>query len=229
METWRTEWVQKKNEIACNLEAGQSGGTYGEAVMILCAALSAVAADVWPGNGIDRVRFVQLLKDFAPSHLSATRISIPLLVGYLRTSGRNTESETIRQVLLNEEPSLILTGDDIDKPEIEIREMFPALNLGKLREQSYANLLYREVRSAYAHEYRPGDRAVSWPMTQRKGVAISYFNWADKPDRHIHFHRDWISKVALAVAQAVDAAASDGLPRNKPKQWWVDGDIRYNA
>ncbi len=58
METWRTEWIQKKNEIALDLAAGQCGGSYGEAVIILCAALSALAADVWPGRGIDRVRFV---------------------------------------------------------------------------------------------------------------------------------------------------------------------------
>jgi len=67
METLRTKLTEKKNGILCNLEAGQCGGSYGEAVIILCAALSAVAADVWPGKGIDRVRFVQLLKDFAPS------------------------------------------------------------------------------------------------------------------------------------------------------------------
>ena len=224
METWRTEWIQKKNVIACNLEAGHCEGTYGEAVIILCAALSAVAAEVWPGKGNDRARFVQLLKDFAPSELNATRISIPLLVGYLRTSGQIVESESIRHVWFNQDPSQILTGDDIDKSEMEIGELCPTLNLRNLREHSYANLLYSEVRSAYAHEYRPGNRAVSWPMTQRKDAAISYFNWVGKPDRHIHFHRDWISKVAITVAQAVDAAAPAGLRRSKPKHWWVDGE-----
>jgi hypothetical protein len=222
METWRTEWIQKKNEIALNLADGQCGGSYGEAAIILCAALSALAADVWPGRGIDRVRFSQLLKDFAPNYLNVTRVSIPLLTGYLRTNGRNVESDAIQKVFLAYDPSRILTGDDVDKSETELLAVCPTLSLQELREHSYANLLYGEIRSGYAHEYRPGQRADSWPMTQRKDATISYLNWVDDPDRHIHFHVRWISDLALAVGQAVDAAASS-LPRNAPQQWWVHG------
>jgi hypothetical protein len=70
METWRTEWIQEKNEIALKLAAGQCGGSYSEATIILCAALSALASSMWPRRRIDQVRFVQLLKDFAPTHLA---------------------------------------------------------------------------------------------------------------------------------------------------------------
>jgi len=158
METWRTEWFHKKNELALSLAAGQCGGSYGEAAIILCTALTALAAEVWPGERIDRFRFVQLLKEFAPSHLNTTWISIPLLVGYLRTNGRNAESEVIRRTFLKDPQIVIITGEDVDKPETEILAVCPKLSLKELREHGYANLLYKEVRSGYAHEYRPGTR-----------------------------------------------------------------------
>jgi hypothetical protein len=221
METWR-KWAQSKNEIALKLETGQCGGSYGEAVIILCAVLSTLAAEVWPGRGIDRVRFVELLSDFAPQRFNATRISIPLLVGYLRANDRGVESEAIRSVFLNYDQSRILTGDDVDKSEAEILTICPALSSKELREHSYANLLYREIRSGYVHEYRPRQRAYPWAMTRREDATVSYINWIDNPDRSIHFHLHWISELTLAVAQAVDAIA-DILPQRTPQSWWVCG------
>ncbi len=91
----------------------------------------------------------------------------------------------------------------------------------KIREHSYANLLYSEVRSPYTHEFKSGQRADSWPMTRRENVAISYGNWTDAPQKHIHFHIDWISELAISVAQAVDKAAAQLPP--KPQRWWVHG------
>ena len=154
METYWA-WTQEKTEIARKLDAGQCGGSYSEAVIILCAVLSTLATEVWRGRGIDRVRFVELLISFSPPHLAATRISIPLLVGYLRANRRIDESEAIRGVFLNYDSSRILTGDDVDKPETEILSVCQELSLKELREHSYANLLYGKIRSAYAHTYRP--------------------------------------------------------------------------
>lgn len=221
METWRTEWTQKKNDIALKLAAGDCGGSYGEAVIILCAVLSALSAEVWPGLQMDRVRFVELLKEYAPPDLKVTQISIPLLVAYLRTSGRSAESEIIRKAFLNYPPSRILVGDEVDKSETEILTVCSSLTANVLREHSYGNLLYGEIRSGYAHEYRPGKRADSWPMATEE-AAISYINWVDDSDRHIHFHVSWISKLTLTTAEAIDAAAA-ALPRALPSEWWVAG------
>ena len=221
METWRKEWTQKKNDIALKLADGECGGSYGEAVIILCAVLSALSAEVWPGRQIDRMRFVELLKEFAPLDLNVIRISIPLLVAYLRTSGRKADSEVIRKTFLDYVPSRILVGDEVDRSETEVLKVCSSLTAKELREHSYGNLLYGEIRSGYAHEYRPGKRADSWPMATEKAV-ISYINWVDDPDRHIHFHVSWISKLTLTTAEAIDAAAA-ALPRTLPSQWWVAG------
>ena len=222
METYWA-WTQEKTEIARKLDAGQCGGSYSEAVIILCAILSTLAAKVWPRRrGIDRVRFVELLRSFSPPRLDATRISIPLLVGYLRTSRRIDESEAIRGVFLNYDPSRILTGDDVDRPETEILSVCQGLSPKELREHSYANLLYGKIRSAYAHTYRPGQGADSWPMTRREDATVSYIKWVRDSDRRIHFHLRWISELTLAVARAMDDEAHT-LPRSEPQQWWVCG------
>src|SRR5262245_13085696 len=114
MDTWRTEFVQKKAALARRLAAGQCGGSYGEAAMILCATVSALAAEVWRDDGIDRVRFTQVLVDFAPEDLHPTRVSIPLLLGHLRAKKRDTERDVIQKTFLPDDtPGQILIGDDV--------------------------------------------------------------------------------------------------------------------
>ncbi|MBF0527361.1 MAG: hypothetical protein HQK56_19945 [Deltaproteobacteria bacterium] len=279
MDTWRTEWAQRKNEIALKLNARECGGSYGDAAIILSATLSALAAEVWPGDYIDRVRFVQLLKDFAPDYLNVTRVSIPLLERRLRVQllndfapnhrnvtrvtiphlerflrikkynalgpgchgqpslpsetclrirKRYEKGEAIRKIFPKCNSDEILWGDEVDKSESEIQGECQKLNLKELRDHSYANLLYKEIRCGYVHEGRTGERADSWPMTERIDV-ISYSNYDDDPERRIHFPISWMSKLALSVAEGVDRAASSGLPKEQPKQWWVNGLTDYNT
>ena len=213
------EWASKKNDIALRLYAGECGASYGESVMILCAVLSALAADVWPGHGQDKARFVELLKDFAPVEFNVTRISIPLLVAHLRNRGLNRESETIRKAFLDYPQSQVLIGDDVDKSETDILTLCNTLDIKDLRNNCYASILYGKIRSGYAHEYRSGQLSDPWPMT-REETSISYVNWACEPDRHIHFHVPWMSRLVLSVAGAVDTI-EEGLPRPKPKNWWL--------
>lgn len=221
MEKWRKDWVEKKTNIALRLNGGECGGSYGESVIILCTVLSALAAEVWPGERKDRARFVELLKGFAPTEFEVAKISIPLLVAFLNNKPSNKESELIRKAFLDCCPSLVLTGDSIDKSETEIMTLCNTLELKDLRYHSYANLLYTEVRSGYAHEYKTGKFADPWPMTQEE-ASISYVNWACKPDRHIHFHIGWIAKIALSIAEAVDKIGNT-LPINDPQSWWIHG------
>lgn len=222
MEKWRSEWTAKKQKLALELSQGACGGSYGEAALILCAALSALAAEVWPGTNIDRKRFVHFLKRFATPELSATSISVPILVASLRRKRKRGPLKRLRQAYLNYDPSQVLTGRDVDKSEREIFSACPSLKRKEVRECSYANLLYRELRSGYVHEYRPRGKTVSWPMTQDRNAQVSYFNWVHDPDRHIHFHVTWLSALVTTSAKAVDEI-SHRLPLRKPRRWWIDG------
>jgi len=222
MDTWRTDWMKAKRDVAFRLASGECGGSYGEAVIILCSAISALAAEVWPGRGKDRARFVEVLREFASPDLNTVRISIPLLVGTVRKQERTSEIVSLEKAFLDYSQSRVLTGDEVDKSEAEIIRVCPTLNAKEIRECSYANLLYEEIRSGYAHEYRPGTRADSRSMTSVRAAPVSYVNWANDPDRHIHFHVEWLADVALAVAKAVDAVGAT-LPRADPLGWWVHG------
>lgn len=225
MDTWRTEWIEKKQKIALSLNSGDCGSTYGEAALILCSVLSALAAEVWPGRGIDRNRFIELIKKFSPSCLEATKIGIPILVEDLYSKELNTEGSCIKEKFLNYDISKVLTGDKVDRSEAEILEVCDALSLKELRECNYPNLLYKDIRSSYTHGYQPSNRASSWPMTG-KSVDISYFNILDEtnnPQRCIHFHFDWIAKLAIEISKAVDIVA-DSLPRETPSFWWIEGE-----
>jgi hypothetical protein len=220
-EKWRKDWVSKKIDIAQHLNSGGCGGSYGEAVMILCAALSSLAAEVWPGRKRDAVRFVQLLVDYAPQQYDMKRISIPLLIAHLRNSKRDREVKIISDAFLKFDPSRVLVGDDVDKYENDILSMCKTVNIKDLRNHSYAYILYDEIRSGYAHEYRAGELADPWPMTQRDAF-ISYVNWACKPDRHIHFHVNKLSQLLLMIAERIDAIGNS-LPLDKPMNWWLRG------
>jgi len=60
-ENWLNEWSEQKILLAEKLNSGECGGSYAEAVIILCGVLSGIAADTWPGIRKDRKRFVELL------------------------------------------------------------------------------------------------------------------------------------------------------------------------
>lgn len=220
--SWRKDWVSEKRAIALQLARGGCGGSYGEAMLILCAAISALAAEVWPGKRIDQKRFVELLKDFAPATLVATQVSVPMLVWHLRQSGQITEYQNVREACLNFSQTRVLTGKDVDRVESEIISLCGTISVKDMRDCSYANLLYREIRSGYAHEYRPGNRADSWPMTQDPTTAVSYINRSGDPDRLVHFHVEWVAELAVAIAQAIDREAAS-VPRTAPRKWWLEG------
>lgn len=220
-QTWRTDWVTKKSDTARRLAAGECGGSYGEAMLILCTVLSALAAEIWPGTRIDKRRFVELLKEYSPRDLSATQISIPMLASSLGKKGMSTEEKVIKQKLFNFCDSQVLSGCEVDKFETDILAVCGTINIKDIRDCSYANLLYREVRSGYAHEYKPGQNASSWPMTHDPNARVSYVNWATGPDRRIYFHLPWVAEIALATARSIDALAA--IPLAIPATWWIDG------
>jgi hypothetical protein len=219
--------MTEKCEIAMALASGVLRGGYAEAAILICAALSALAAEVWPGRGIDRVRFIELLVRFAPDASVPTRISIPLLVRDLSLAGSDVSAKQLGNEFLNFGETRVVIGSETDKPESEVLAISPTVPLKLVRQFSYACLLYQDVRSAYAHEYQPGARADSWPMTMSRSEAVSYVNRLVGPGeaatvRLIHFHIAWWAELAIGIAKSIDAQ-SRAVPRSPPLNWWIDG------
>jgi len=181
-----------------------------------------MAAEVWPGQSIDRRRFVQFLIEFSNQPPFVASVSTPLLVGHLRDDGKTAEAATIKNALLDFVPSRVVTEKDVDRSEDEILRLCPSLQHSYLRRFSYANILYERVRSPFVHEYRPGEKTTSWPMTDYPDARVSYVNWVHDPDRHIFMHTSWLAALTREVGAQAEAEAKT-FPRVLPMTWWVDG------
>lgn len=219
--------MREKCDIAAELARGAAGGTYSESTILVCAVLSALSAEVWPGDRIDQKRFVELLVRLSTSANSTTTISIPLLVQHLVAANDHVNSTALTRALLSFSPTRIVSGPEVDRSEADVLALCPFLHIKTIRKHSYAYLLYEEVRSSYAHEYRPGSRVDSWPMTEYDGQAVSYVNRLLKPGiletgRLIHFHTEWLRRVAIDLASNIDAHATT-IPRALPTAWWIEG------
>ena len=164
MENWRSSFTNMKRNIALRLASGERGGSYDDAVVILCAAIGALAADVRRGKTQDRKKYIEVLVAFACA-LGTARISIPLLVASLRKQKQDSQADILENAFLNFGPTQVLTGDLVDKPEQEVVRLCPSLGLREIRRFSYANLLYKEIRCGYVHEYAPGDQARAWALS----------------------------------------------------------------
>lgn len=226
-ESWRRDWVTEKCEIAIALARGEARGSYSEAAILVCAALSALAAEVWPGRKIDRARFIELLVRFGPTPNIPITISVPLLVRHFELTSSESSAKLLRNTFLPFSATRVVAGSEVDKSEDEVLFICPNLSAKDIRKVSYACLLYEEVRSAYAHEYKPGTKADSWPMTMANGQSVSYVNRLlaaaiPETDRHIHFHIDWLAKLAVDIAIDIDTHRAT-LPWQVPANWWIDG------
>lgn len=224
-ETWRQHWVHEKCQVALRLSQGEAGGSYAEAAILVCAALSALAAELWKGVGIDRSRFIELLVRLGPQAHFCRTISVLLLVQHLRNDARELEAETLSHTFLVPNTARVITGPEVDNGEDDILNICPQLELKELRSFSYTSVLYGEIRSSYAHEYRPGEQADSWPMTMLPDQRVSYINrLADdlKMKRLIHFHLEWLAHLPVELAMVVDGLAPT-LPQTTPSIWWVQG------
>lgn len=223
-QTWRRDWVTEKCDVAARLSRGEAGGSYAEAAIVVCAALSALAAELWEGPRIDRVRFIEMLTQFGPQSHHCKTVSVPLLVQHLSDDSRSSDALKIQQAFSLPTSARVLTGPDVDKGEQDVLSVCPQLNLKEVRGFSYASILYSEIRSSYAHQYRPGEQADSWPMTMLTDQKISYINrMTDRKEmsRLVHVHIEWVMQLAIELASVVDQLANT-LPLPKPQAWWAD-------
>ncbi len=224
-ETWRRHWVGEKCDVASRLSRGEAGGSYAESAIIVCATLSALSAELWDGRGIDRARFIEMLVQFGAHSSECKTVSIPLLVQELNNSSRNSDALKIQRAFSLPSSARVLTGPDVDKSERDVLSVCPQLDLKEVRSFSYASILYSEIRSSYAHEYRPGERADSWPMTMLANQRVSYINRMTvsmEMRRLVHIHVEWFAQLAIELASAVDQLANT-LPLPRPQAWWADG------
>lgn len=223
-----TEYVARKAQIALEIAKGAGGGTYTEGATLLAALSSGISADIWPGERIDRKRFVELWATYADLARGALQISVPLLVAYLRGNGRILEADKIEGA----KPGMfgpgyairVVTAEDVDMSEADVLALSPSLDLKTIRAFSYPAVFYEEVRCGLAHEYHLSGNATSNPMTSRP-AHVSYSNRGNLTSsaikRLIYFDLDWVARVITSTVSNFGPDDPRRLPL--PAKWWIDG------
>jgi hypothetical protein len=219
--------VRERVDLAKRLNEGECGGSYAEAILILSALLSGIAADLWPGKGKDRKRFVQLWASHADPHLNPNHVGVPFLVDHLDAEGPPGLAEKVRSTRPGAfmpagiSDALVVTGAEVDQAETGLRALDQRLTPDLLREFSYGKLFYDHLRSGYTHEYHTTEHAS--PRAQATEPApISYVNFASGRNRRIYFDIEW-------VAELVESVSSSAVPLRRqapfqdPVPWWVEG------
>lgn len=219
-------FVDRKLALAWALAAGECGGTYTDAHLILAAIVSSMAADLWKGEKIDRARFIELWARDSDPFLHPNRISLPLLCRYLRAQGRPDEAKDLEagrpNVFRPGYDALVASGAQIDMDEFEVRQYCPLLTPREIRKFSYPGIYYDQFRCATSHEYELGPDAVSNSM--RADAEISYVNRVyegGRVERLIHFHVPWLESMIRSMAVTVEPEIDSG--RKIPLVWWSGG------
>jgi hypothetical protein len=222
-------WVQERIELAKRLNEGECGGYYSDAMLILSAVLSGLAADLWPSKGKDRRRFVEAWSTLSSLRLNPNAISVPLLLDALEKEGNTDLVEKVRATrpgALAPWDSLVVTGERVDQSEDELATLDPRLTSRVLRRFSYGNVFYEHVRSGYTHEYHTTESARSYPQTSEP-APVSYVNVLKRPvlrrSRPIHFDIAWVAEVVESVSASIVVTGRD-RPLPDPRIWWVEGE-----
>ncbi|MDI6449482.1 hypothetical protein [Anaerobaca lacustris] len=167
--------------------------TYGDIVLVTCAVLSACAAHRWPraGRDSDKKKFTRLLIEHSAPEFRTSWISIPSLLN----DGLIGEGETPWGTPGSE--CRIFCDDEIDLALQEAVARFPQITPQKIREYSYASLIYKLLRCAYSHEYRP-HVSINEVEASRREARISYIGRisANGTERRVSFHLEYLIRLA---------------------------------
>lgn len=239
------QFVERPLGVARALDGGACGGSYAEACILISGVISAMASYVWPGEQIDRKRFVELWVRFSGDG-DAARVSVPLLIQGLVADGRLDEARAMKRL----QPEMfgpghdcrVVTGDEVDAHEQALIAACPTLDLAIVRRHAYPTVFYEHVRSKLVHEYGfgPDGKAVQWPMTRRTDAGVSYSNQLVKTEervvetedgpevvprhystRRIHFHTAWLIELTRTLAMNADQMLSVTPAPLALPEWWL--------
>jgi len=183
--------------------------------LILCSVLSACAAERWPGRGIDRARFIELLVRCSPADMHADWICVPALIvnGHVDEAGTPygpTDSGHSTRIFRDSEIDLDLTACQSTYRNVSVRDC---------KSCSYAALIYGWLRCGYAHQYSPHTNISHYPPS-RHNARVSYIGRTTRTGgitRMVSFHLDYL--IAVTKYHADNVAASH---QNAPSEWWIN-------
>ncbi len=230
------EWFERRLKVASDVVAHGEAFEV-DAEILLCCAISALAARAWPEHQ-DRARFTELLVRFAPPNADMKRVCVPKLLGELRAKGDIESTRVLRAKCYPDNPSQIVTGHGLDQDEMEITRELPKVDRTLLRKCSYAHIIYKDLRCGLIHEYTLPHKDIDGYTLPHEVIDISipdnatapiYVNLRDRmtgsTERLLHFPYTWLSTALAEAAENVfgfwDKSQSEQMA--PPAHWWIDG------
>ncbi len=186
---------------------------YADVVLILSAVISACAALRWPGPGLDRRRFVELLVSESSADYHLSWISVPALI----VGGHVSEADT--PYGRPGESTRIFRDEEIDLDYPDALNTYTNVEPRELKRCSYAALIYEWLRCGYAHQYCPHENITSVPPS-RYEARLSYIGRGRRDDavtQIVSFHLGYLIQVA-----EYHATNSPLVQIQQPNEWWID-------
>lgn len=188
------------------------GACYADLVLIVTAVLSACASARWPGTGIDKKRFIELLVSHSPEDSHASWVCIPALIN----QGLLAEIET--PYGSPGQSDRIFRDHEIDLAFDDAKTKYPHIPSPQLRKHSYASLIYEWLRCGYAHEYCSHESITHVPASRRQ-ARVSYIGRVTptKLQRMVSFHFDYLMELAQHHVSTLPET-----PSPIPSKWWIE-------
>lgn len=225
--TYYRQWLQSKLELARFLIDSKGEEAEADAQILLCCAMSAFAATLWPGDRIDRRRFIQLLIEFSLPAANMDFISTPVLANQLYDKNDVSSAAILRRKFFDVHPTQELKTKDVDRPEAEVAALLPTTESKTIRGASYATIVYTDLRCALIHEYSLSPNMTSFNLFGFSD-APSYVNMKlinGQQRRLLHFPYNYIADVLTSTAEALFAywETVSAWDKAQPAKWWADG------
>lgn len=205
------EFLLDRVRLVRELLASDIQVAYADVVLILCCVISAAASRRWPGERIDRRRFVELLVQHSPPDAHADWVCVPALIN----RGLLAEADTPYGPGGN---TRIFRDEEIDLPLSSAETTYPQVQCRELRNCSYAALIYTWLRCGYAHDYCAHENITHVPAS-RRSARVSYIGRGTRTGirRMVSFHLDYLVELAEHHANTVPDVSSP-----HPSVWWLD-------
>jgi len=209
------DFLRGRVELARALMKGTPAvACYADVALVTCAVLSACASHRWPGRGIDKQRFIELLVRHSPPSFRTSWVCVPALLN----DGLISQNQT--PYGRPGHSARIHPDDAIDLSLEEAKRKYPKVCAKELRRHCYAYLVYERLRCGYAHEYRPGRDVTEHPPSS-KDARLSYIGRLGKEGtrRMLAVHLEYLLRLAEHHVS--------NLPETKccrPSLWWIDGE-----
>ncbi len=204
-------FLRNRLNLVNNLINDVDGVVFGDIVLILTAVISSCAATKWPGTGIDKGRFVELLVNRSPEEFHTSWVSIPALISSNLIDELDTPwGEPGQQ-------TRVFTDDEIDLSLDDAMNKYTMVSEKELRKHCYASLIYERLRCGYSHEYCAHE-SITEIQASREKTRVSYIGRSSRNQiaRKISFHLDYL--IDLADYHVTNFTSSEVA---QPQQWWV--------